>query len=482
MEVEVGLAISWAEAWPELRSPDRRTPSLCQACQGRPTPNPTKLNNKNWSNRTRIPTCETCRNPSTGQSPKSILNQSPHNLVFFPNFLNSSTSKTPKKTPPLPFTLNHQRFKMENAVFSAQMASLQSTLRTVDRDTLARRRASQVSTIKTNFEESPMIPIITPPPFSALELDWHQSPKPALDSPIKLGSPLKVDSPRVHYHNDMLTDLLGLDSPVGFPTGPAGFSAPNTSFFAQTEYTDAYYPDFNSTQSHSIPHSIPQSISQSIPQSISQIHHVHPKADAVNVPGYQDTLLTSMPASGVRRLPDGSIAQLPTHIEPGSTIVLVPTEEGEGDVLSGPVLIPWTGPDGKQYLVHATPQGYATSTGGTLEPLQPQSMSVPSRSTSPTSSDGRQKKKKDTGTHTPSGKVKPFSCHICPQTFSRSHDLKRHLCKHTGVRPFACDGCGKSFSRRDGLTRHLEGNQCPSRGGGAVRRKSGKKRDDSESE
>ncbi|KAI9091273.1 hypothetical protein DFS34DRAFT_564906, partial [Phlyctochytrium arcticum] len=51
-------------------------------------------------------------------------------------------------------------------------------------------------------------------------------------------------------------------------------------------------------------------------------------------------------------------------------------------------------------------------------------------------------------------KAKPFRCEMCPQTFSRSHDLKRHYYIHTQEKPYRCKRCGKGFSRRDALRRH----------------------------
>ncbi|KAJ3182101.1 hypothetical protein HDU87_000448 [Geranomyces variabilis] len=50
---------------------------------------------------------------------------------------------------------------------------------------------------------------------------------------------------------------------------------------------------------------------------------------------------------------------------------------------------------------------------------------------------------------------KPFHCEICPASFSRKHDLKRHTRIHLGIRPFKCDCCQKVFSRHDALSRHL---------------------------
>ncbi|KAI8912616.1 hypothetical protein EDD86DRAFT_201868 [Gorgonomyces haynaldii] len=52
------------------------------------------------------------------------------------------------------------------------------------------------------------------------------------------------------------------------------------------------------------------------------------------------------------------------------------------------------------------------------------------------------------------GKPKPFSCAHCPQSFSRSHDLKRHMYIHSQDKPFVCPRCNRGFSRRDALRRH----------------------------
>ncbi|KAH6581249.1 hypothetical protein BASA61_006078 [Batrachochytrium salamandrivorans] len=58
--------------------------------------------------------------------------------------------------------------------------------------------------------------------------------------------------------------------------------------------------------------------------------------------------------------------------------------------------------------------------------------------------------------HSSSGKPKPkpYRCEMCPQTFSRSHDLKRHYYIHSQDKPHMCRRCGKGFSRRDALKRH----------------------------
>ncbi|KAJ8327863.1 hypothetical protein QVD99_006396 [Batrachochytrium dendrobatidis] len=57
-------------------------------------------------------------------------------------------------------------------------------------------------------------------------------------------------------------------------------------------------------------------------------------------------------------------------------------------------------------------------------------------------------------THGATSKPKPYRCSMCPQTFSRSHDLKRHYYIHSQDKPHTCPRCGKGFSRRDALKRH----------------------------
>jgi uncharacterized Zn-finger protein len=46
---------------------------------------------------------------------------------------------------------------------------------------------------------------------------------------------------------------------------------------------------------------------------------------------------------------------------------------------------------------------------------------------------------------------RPFKCDLCPQSFNRNHDLKRHKRIHLAVKPFPCLHCEKSFSRKDAL-------------------------------
>ncbi|KAI1374923.1 hypothetical protein F4677DRAFT_446830 [Hypoxylon crocopeplum] len=46
---------------------------------------------------------------------------------------------------------------------------------------------------------------------------------------------------------------------------------------------------------------------------------------------------------------------------------------------------------------------------------------------------------------------RPFKCDICPQSFNRNHDLKRHKRIHLAIKPFPCTYCDKSFSRKDAL-------------------------------
>ncbi|OMJ29700.1 Zinc finger and BTB domain-containing protein 7C [Smittium culicis] len=58
------------------------------------------------------------------------------------------------------------------------------------------------------------------------------------------------------------------------------------------------------------------------------------------------------------------------------------------------------------------------------------------------------------------GDLRPYKCNACNQSFSRNHDLKRHIKIHTGVKPYKCKKCGKKFGRSDALKRHSLVKKC----------------------
>ncbi|KAJ2297270.1 hypothetical protein IWW55_004848 [Coemansia sp. RSA 2706] len=58
--------------------------------------------------------------------------------------------------------------------------------------------------------------------------------------------------------------------------------------------------------------------------------------------------------------------------------------------------------------------------------------------------------------------ARPFKCETCEQSFSRNHDLKRHVKIHSGIKPHKCPKCGKSFGRSDALKRHSMVKRCRS--------------------
>ncbi|KAF5322753.1 hypothetical protein D9619_001473 [Psilocybe cf. subviscida] len=51
---------------------------------------------------------------------------------------------------------------------------------------------------------------------------------------------------------------------------------------------------------------------------------------------------------------------------------------------------------------------------------------------------------------------RPYRCTLCPASFARNHDLKRHIKLHD-KKAWKCEGCQKIFSRRDAIKRHKNG-------------------------
>ncbi|KAI1654669.1 hypothetical protein F4813DRAFT_199684 [Daldinia decipiens] len=92
-----------------------------------------------------------------------------------------------------------------------------------------------------------------------------------------------------------------------------------------------------------------------------------------------------------------------------------------------------------------------------------------------------------TNNHHPITQDRPFKCDLCPTSFNRNHDLKRHKRIHLAIKPFPCTFCEKSFSRKDALKRHRMVKGCgigktpPNDGSGSSPREDTKRDADSHS-
>ena len=66
---------------------------------------------------------------------------------------------------------------------------------------------------------------------------------------------------------------------------------------------------------------------------------------------------------------------------------------------------------------------------------------------------------------------RPYRCTLCPASFVRNHDLKRHALLHE-KKAWRCAGCNKIFSRRDAIKRHKDARGRASATGGGKGRSS----------
>ncbi|EGF77284.1 hypothetical protein BATDEDRAFT_14076, partial [Batrachochytrium dendrobatidis JAM81] len=48
-----------------------------------------------------------------------------------------------------------------------------------------------------------------------------------------------------------------------------------------------------------------------------------------------------------------------------------------------------------------------------------------------------------------------FACELCCMSFTRRHDLNRHMRQHMPERPFVCGRCSRTFLRKVNIMRCL---------------------------
>lgn len=54
-----------------------------------------------------------------------------------------------------------------------------------------------------------------------------------------------------------------------------------------------------------------------------------------------------------------------------------------------------------------------------------------------------------------SSEDRPFACNLCPKSFARENDFRRHLDGHRGDKPYACS-CGSAYARKVRLSLAFE--------------------------
>lgn len=60
-------------------------------------------------------------------------------------------------------------------------------------------------------------------------------------------------------------------------------------------------------------------------------------------------------------------------------------------------------------------------------------------------------------THLEKSSRESFDCNLCPSTFTRKHNLQRHIrITHGKQRKYPCSYCGKKWANSQGLQRHVE--------------------------
>jgi hypothetical protein len=201
-----------------------------------------------------------------------------------------------------------------------------------------------------------------------------------------------------HHQQALQNPVLGSQSSVS--QAPASSTAAPTDNYSRPPHTPSYYAPSSSTPQQS-------SFAAYAPPQHSPTQH-SPSTTGVGS--------RAMPALSSQL---HSPMQAPAYGRSYGYGPLPPT-------MGGAVMSNMTNPGGQMTMIghhmHPMPNGYGHHLGQHIYPH-----------------------------HTAPQQERPFKCDVCPQSFNRNHDLKRHKRIHLPVKPFPCGFCEKTFSRKDAL-------------------------------